>query len=317
MRTGSTRTSRLSLACVAVWTACLPAGCGTGIPGAGTVDGATTVGSAQAVALEQLALELINRARLRPTDEANRYGIDLNEGVPLDEQISGSPKQPLALNASLTQAARSHSQDMLTRNYFDHDSPEGVSPFDRMTNAGYLYAAAGENLAMRGTPGSLDEAQTVLEEQGDLFVDVGIEHRGHRTTMLNGVYREVGVGILRGFYVLSGATLDSIMQTQDYGASPSNAVFVLGTVYNDTNANGQYDFGEGTADVNVTLGGVTKTTNAGGGYSFEVRQAGVYTLQFSGGPSRSILVSLGDENTKIDLVNGAQIVVNLGIGSLN
>jgi len=264
-----------------------------------------------------MALELINRARLRPTDEANRFGIALNEGVPAAAQISSQPKQPLAMNATLTQAARSHTQDMLTRNYFAHESPEGLSPFDRMTNAGYLYAAAGENLAWRGTTASLDEPQTVLDEHQDLFVDAGVADRGHRTTMLDGAYREVGVGILRGSYVQNGTMFDSIMQTQDYGASPSNTVFVLGTVYDDANANGQYDFGEGIANASVTLGGVTKTTNAGGGYSFVVRQAGVYTLQFSGGTSQNISVSLGDENTKIDLVNGSQIVVNLGVGSLN
>src|SRR5215831_5427225 len=103
-----------------------------------------------ATALEQMLLELINRARLDPAAEAARFGIALNEGL-APNTISPVSKQPLAMNETLLSVARAHSQDMIDRDYCDHNTPEGVTPFQRMTNAGYHFTTAGENIAERGT----------------------------------------------------------------------------------------------------------------------------------------------------------------------
>lgn len=297
----------------------------TGAPGSNNTSGANSnntggpLGAAgpstTATVLEQLSLERINRARLRPAQEAARFNIALDEGVP--GQINATPKQPVALNAALNSAARGHSQDMLDRNYFAHDTPEGVSPFTRMTNAGFTFITAGENLAWRGTQAALVETQKVDEQHQDLFVDAGIVGRGHRVTMLNDAFKEVGIGILRGPFTDSGTTFDSIMQTQDYGTSPNSPTFVLGVVYGDANGNGQYDAGEGVANAAVSLDGVAKTANAGGGYSFAVSQTGAYELRFSGGQSYTVNVAPGQKNIKVDLVNGLNVVVNLGLGPLN
>ncbi len=53
----------------------------------------------------------------------------------------------IAWNDLLFKAAAGHSKDMAQRNYFDHDTPEGVNPFQRMERAGYKYGYAGENIA--------------------------------------------------------------------------------------------------------------------------------------------------------------------------
>lgn len=281
------------------------AGCGTITPPAS---------SASATLLEQLALECVNRARLRPAQEAANAGIAIDEGIP--GQLDTTPKQPVALNATLISVARDHSLDMLNRDYFAHNTPEGVTPFDRMTNAGYTFLAAGENLAWRGTTGPLNEADTVLSQHQDLFVDTGIAGRGHRVTMLNDTYREVGIGILRGSFTQGGVSYDSLMQTQDYGWSAGDSIFVLGVIYDDVNHNGRYDYGEGTAGATVTLGSVSKTANDAGGYSFQVLSAGTYTLHFAAGPSQAINLVAGAPNIKIDLVDGATLVINLGLGPL-
>lgn len=275
----------------------------------------TPTASVSVTLLEQLSLERINRARLRPAAEAQSNGIALDEGVP--GQIDATPKQPLAMNASLVQSARSHSQDMIARDYFAHNSPEGVTPFARMNDAGYLFVNASENLAWRGSTGSIDEVQVVEQEHTDLFVDADIDGRGHRVTMLNGAFREVGVGIVRGLFTKDGQNFDSIMQTQDFGTPPQSPTFVLGVVYNDSNANGRYDAGEGTNGSVVTLDAVSKTTNSAGGYSFAVGQAGTYTLRFTANRSLELDVNAGSPNIKVDFVGGSQIVVNLGVGTLN
>ena len=298
--------------CVFAVAGMLAAGCGV-TPGGGT-PGSGTSPAVSASLLEQLSLERINRARLHPAAEAAANGIAIDEGIP--GQLNTTPKQPLATNAILKQTALEHSQDMINRDYFAHNTPEGLTPFDRMTNAGYAFLAAGENIAWRGTTGAIDEVNTVEAQHRDLFVDAGIPDRGHRVTMLDDTFREVGIGIVHGSFTDSGTTYDSMMQTQDFGLSTTDSTFVLGVVYHDTNSNGQYDYNEGVADSTVTLNGVSKTTNTAGGYSFEVLSAGTYTLQFASGASQTINIVVGSPNIKVDLVDDTNVVVNLGLGPL-
>jgi hypothetical protein len=274
-----------------------------------------STGSVSATVLEQLSLERINRARLRPNREAQSYGIALDEGVP--GEISGASKQALALNQSLIASAHNHSEDMIARDYFAHNTPEGVSPYTRMNDAGYIFIGAGENLAWRGNTGGIDEVQTVEQEHVDLFVDSSIPDRGHRLTMLEPSFREVGIGIVRGAFTKDGVDYDSLMQTQDYGTAPNSPTMVLGVIYNDANSNDLYDAGEGVGNAPVTLGEVSRTTNAAGGYSFAVTEPGTYTLRFTANKSQSVTIDIGTPNIKVDFVSGSKIVVNLGAGVLN
>lgn len=58
------------------------------------------------------------------------------------------PAPPLANHAALRTAARGHSKDMATRNYFDHNNPEGKGPKERIMAAGWLNPGySGENIA--------------------------------------------------------------------------------------------------------------------------------------------------------------------------
>ncbi|HAC93006.1 MAG TPA: hypothetical protein DCF63_20605 [Planctomycetaceae bacterium] len=85
---------------------------------------------------EQLLLELINRGRAAPAAEVARYGVSLFQGLPAGT-ITTAPKQPLAPNQALINAARAHSQDMLDRNYFAHKHPQGDDFGTRIAKAGY------------------------------------------------------------------------------------------------------------------------------------------------------------------------------------
>lgn len=75
-------------------------------------------------AREQLILELINRARMDPLGEARRYNIDLNEGL-RPGTLNGTPKQVLAMNGQLNDAADSHSRWMLDTDSFSHTGVGG------------------------------------------------------------------------------------------------------------------------------------------------------------------------------------------------
>src|ERR1700712_1025578 len=218
-----------------------------------------------ATAVEQMILELVNRARLDPATEAARYGIALNEGVPANETISTDSKQRLAMNETLLGVARAHSQDMIDRDYFAHNTPDGITPFQRMVSAGYNYATAGENIAYESTTGTVTNQMTADLHQL-LFVDSGIADRGHRTNLLSGVYQEIGVGQVTGNFQGSNAT----MLTEDF-ATRGSQQFLTGVSYADADHDNFYSFGEGRDSMSVvTTAGGSISTGPAGGYSLSV-----------------------------------------------
>ncbi|MFU8806344.1 MAG: CAP domain-containing protein [Bradymonadaceae bacterium] len=91
--------------------------------------------------------------------------------------------QPLSCDLRLVWSARAHSRDMTDQGYFDHFSPNGESPFDRMEKRGMVFSRAGENIAFTPT--------------------MGIAHLGwmtspdHRKNILNGEFTHGGVGVVR------------------------------------------------------------------------------------------------------------------------
>lgn len=98
-------------------------------------------------------LELVNRARANPLAEAQRLGIDLNQGLS-PGQISVAAKQPLAMNQLLVASSRSHSQWMLDADVFSHTGSNGSTSKQRMEAAGYTFSGnwrAGENISWSGT----------------------------------------------------------------------------------------------------------------------------------------------------------------------
>jgi uncharacterized protein YkwD len=87
----------------------------------------------------------------------------------------------LAWNDQLATAARLHGADMAARAYFSHYTPEGLTPGDRITNAGYTWRTYGENI---------DAGYA----NGVTAVDGWINSSGHRTNMLESAFRELGTG---------------------------------------------------------------------------------------------------------------------------
>jgi uncharacterized protein YkwD len=90
--------------------------------------------------------------------------------------------KPLTVDSRLVTAARGHSQDMANRNYFDHNTPEGVTPWTRITNAGYHFSTAAENIAA----GQTTPAQVM---------NAWMNSAGHRANILNCDLRNIGVGL--------------------------------------------------------------------------------------------------------------------------
>ena len=93
----------------------------------------------------------------------------------------------LRRSATLELASQRHSDDMALRNFFAHETPDGVDPGARMAAAGYPVGATttGENLAW----GSGPEATPVRIVQGLM------NSPGHRANILRPEFTEVGVGV--------------------------------------------------------------------------------------------------------------------------
>lgn len=89
--------------------------------------------------------------------------------------------KPLKSNTEVTKLARLKSEDMVNKNYFDHNSPTYGSPFDMMKKYGVSYMYAGENIAMN--------------QSADKAFQAWMNSEGHRKNILNPNFTELGVGI--------------------------------------------------------------------------------------------------------------------------
>ena len=276
---------------------------------------------AELSAREQLFLELMNRARMDPAGEALRYGLaDLNAGLPAGT-IDASAKQVLAPNAFLTDAAKSHSQWMLDTDIFSHEGINGTDPGVRMTNAGFVFNDSwswGENIALAGSTGTLDANAAVMTEHRDLFLSAG-----HRENILDGFFREAGVGALTGQYtpgLPDTNTYNALMTTVDFARSGTK-VFVTGVTYNDTDNNDFYSIGEGVAGRTFELlSGATVlgyvVGMAAGGYGIGTTSSGVMELHVIGGGLTADIgasFTLGASNVKIDLTDNGTIESNTSV----
>ncbi|MEU6060860.1 sigma-70 family RNA polymerase sigma factor [Streptomyces sp. NPDC047097] len=118
----------------------------------------------------------------RPADPpapTGSFGQQVTALVNTERQRNGCG--PVSQNGQLDTAAQRHSEDMAARGYFDHTSPDGTDPGDRITAAGYRWSTYGENIA-RGqqTPASV--------------MDSWMNSPGHRANILNCSFKEIGIG---------------------------------------------------------------------------------------------------------------------------
>ena len=104
-----------------------------------------------------------------------------------NDERSDLAAPPLRRSVTLDEAARQKAQHMSANQYFAHFAPDGTSPWDFFAQAGYVYAHAGENLAIHFT----DSAQVV---------DAWMDSPAHRENIANGTFTEIGVGTARGSF---------------------------------------------------------------------------------------------------------------------
>jgi uncharacterized protein YkwD len=96
----------------------------------------------------------------------------------------------LCVDPKLTRAARSHSREMIEKDYFSHFSYDGESVGTRLGRFGYDWSVCGENIAGgSGTAG----------QPGSIF-GLWMNDPAHKATILDRRFRQVGVGTHTGNY---------------------------------------------------------------------------------------------------------------------
>ncbi|MBQ7785302.1 MAG: transporter [Clostridia bacterium] len=90
---------------------------------------------------------------------------------------------PLIIDPVLSSIARIKSEDMRDHHYFSHTSPQYGDVRKMLTQFGYPYEAAGENIAHHAT---IEKAQAAF-----------LSSPGHRKNILHTGYTKVGIGVAK------------------------------------------------------------------------------------------------------------------------
>ncbi|HTI73320.1 MAG TPA: hypothetical protein VMF06_25320 [Candidatus Limnocylindria bacterium] len=269
---------------------------------------------------EQLVLELINRARANPGDEAFRlatitdpeilsayqfFSLDLNK---MFNDISAIPAvPPLAMNAKMITTARLHSDWMFVNAIQAHFETNGLKlmgPGERLTAQGYAWSTAGESVFARAT--SAEQAHIAFEVDWGPGLGGMQDPPGHRENNHSAAFRELGVGIHYGSNQTLLGEVGPLEVTIEFGADVNPKPFITGVAYYDLDGDHFYGVGEGLDGVSVTANGVSTSavSAASGGYALPVDN-GTYQVVFSLGnfhsTPQSVTIS-GGKNSKVDLV---------------
>jgi uncharacterized protein YkwD len=105
---------------------------------------------------------------------------------------------PLRTVRALHRAATAYSREMVRNDFFEHTSPDGSTPASRVRRSGYLRGAT-----------SWSVGETLAWGQGRLSTPAAIVRAwmhspGHRAILLDGSFRDIGIGVAVGAPGVSG-----------------------------------------------------------------------------------------------------------------
>ncbi len=279
---------------------------------------------------EQELLQLTNQLRTNPQNEYSRLIKSTNPVTGANPQITNALQffgvnvnqlrtdlaaltavAPVIWNESLYNSAGAHNQAMLAADQQTHQAPGEAGLLQRVQNAGYPVKNVGENV--------FAFAQNVVETHAAFVIDWGDgpngmqNPAGHRITMMNSIYTDVGMRILAENN--SRTSVGPLLVTQDFGRPQGNITpNAVGAVFRDADSDGMYDAGEGLGAVEITFTGVagtfTTTAKTAGGYQLAL-PTGTYTAIARGGGLSGTVV-----RTNV-VSNGQHVFVNFIEGNSN
>ena len=122
---------------------------------------------------------------------------------------NGAPA--LSLNSKLNAAAQAKANDMASRNYWSHNTPEGNPPWVFVDAQGYAYQKIGENLAA----GFTSESATVTG---------WMNSPSHKANMLDIAFKEVGFGYANNADYTSAGGGPMTIVVAFYGVSKTTVI---------------------------------------------------------------------------------------------
>jgi uncharacterized protein YkwD len=150
-------------------------------------------------------------AYLVPT-RANTATVEAATLCLIDQVRELGGLDPLAANPSLHVAALGHSVDMVTNDYFAHETPGSGDLLARVTAAGYVLSTAfgyilGENIAW-GAASNSTPAATVAN---------WLASPEHRANILDATYRDTGIGVVAALPKAVAPGYSGATYTEDFG----------------------------------------------------------------------------------------------------
>jgi uncharacterized protein YkwD len=136
----------------------------------------------------------------QPTDFAKQVEQYVATKINYERQKQG--KSILVVDSLLSSIARSHSQDMLSKNYFSHTSPSGCGSACRLSNGGYAWTSYAENIHW------MSGYNMSAESTAAKVVTDWMNSAGHRANNLSNNTR-IGVGV-------AGSNNSKIYTTADF-----------------------------------------------------------------------------------------------------
>ena len=203
-----------------------------------SVSGHTEEGAANQY--EQLLLEMINEARDNPLAMAESLGMDTDQilqDFPGLKDILQEGILPLQLHVNLSDAADNHTNDMLERGYYSHETlpengstePPPGSPWnpegdqegyhERIIASGYEPAVTGESLGMLAFSNFIEPDDAVRLIFENMFMNELNPTKTEKRNILNPDFRDVGIGIGTGEFTMNGTIMNIYLATCDFAAT--------------------------------------------------------------------------------------------------
>jgi hypothetical protein len=266
---------------------------------------------------EQKLLWLANRARSDPAQEGawlaaeddpdivdarNYWGV--NTTVLQNDFAAIPAKPPVAFDVRLYNAAKAHSDYLISIDSQNHDGQlqrVDAAGFNWTSWAGIVfsyslhtvYGHAAFNIDWGSGPNGMQDPPG--HREAIMSVNADYTSAGYAVVPESDSNTDVGPQVITGNFCYANT-----------GFADHYNVFLVGTVWTDSNGNDQYDPGEGIGGVTVEpdQGTYFAVTADSGGYAIPIAAAGTYEVTFSGSTISTPLlrtVTVGSASVLLDL----------------
>ncbi len=172
--------------------------------------------------MEIQLLEWINAARTNPLETAAMVGLDPDQvlaELPGLYDVLTQGLAPLSQDEMLSDAARSHTLDMLENDYYGYESQDGRMVDDRVLEAGYEAEVVDESLGMLGFYNFIDPTRAVFKIFSSMYKGELNPDRTRPLNILAPVFKDVGIGFGAGQLTLQGVPYNVYVVTCDFAAA--------------------------------------------------------------------------------------------------